>query len=189
MFYYRTMPNRFTQICARFCTRICEIECFRHFITKYVPYWDRLPHTAHYVDVEIIQRIVCSTAKCVNSAKCVNKSYAKCVNSAKCVKPTLNVSKVGPLNVSNIPTLNVSNWRVPLNVSKISTLNVSNWQDPQTCENGLKKMLKQQSLDGYHQNLTFYVILYAHAPSFGLGSYFHVLPLRIYFHISQMKKI
>ena len=57
----------------------------------------------------VARLVVCSTAKCVNSAKCVNKSYAKCVNSAKCVKSTLNVSKVGPLNVSNIPTLNVSN--------------------------------------------------------------------------------
>ena len=44
MFCNRTMPNRFTQMCARFRISICEIELFRHFITKYGPYLDRLPY-------------------------------------------------------------------------------------------------------------------------------------------------
>ena len=34
IFCNRTMPNRFTQMCARFCTSLCEMESCRHFPPK-----------------------------------------------------------------------------------------------------------------------------------------------------------
>ena len=42
IFCNRTMPNRFTQMCARFCTSLFEIESCRHFFPKCGPYLDRL---------------------------------------------------------------------------------------------------------------------------------------------------
>ena len=64
---------------------------------------------------------VCSTAKCVNAAKCVEKINAKYVNSAKCVKSTLKVSKEGPLNVSKVGPLNVSKVTMLKGRSQLST--------------------------------------------------------------------
>ena len=89
---------------------------------------------------------------CQINAKCVKSRSAKYVKhpNAKCVKLTSSAKCVKNIN------------------AKCVKLTRS-----QTCENGLRKNYVEATVIGWISlKLNFYVILYAHAPSFGLGSYF-----------------